>query len=209
VRSVADFGCGEGAWLLAFQENGVSRLRGFDGDYVDRDRFAIDPSAFTSTDLSTVVEVDGPYDLAISLEVGEHLPTKRAENLVESLAAAAPLILFSAAIPGQGGTNHINEQWPAFWESKFNRRGYLKIDCIRPRILGRTDVQWWYRQNVVMYATQAQIDAHESLRLDRQATVDSGLEYISSDVLANNSCFSYLLRATWRTGINAVRRRFA
>ena len=210
VRSVADFGCGQGTWLRAFQENGVDRIRGFDGDYVDRERFQVDHAVFTPVDLTKVVKTDdGPYELAISLEVGEHLPTSRAENLVESLTATAPLVLFSAAIPGQGGTNHINEQWPAFWAQKFLKRGYHKIDGIRPAILGRTDIEWWYRQNVVMYATQAQIDAHESLQADRRATIDSGLEYVADDILANYTSFSYLLGETWRAGLNAVRRRIA
>ena len=69
------------------------------------------------------------------LEVAEHIPPECADIFVESLTwGLAPVIMFSAAVPGQGGTLHLNEQWPAYWASKFAQHGYVLIDCLRPQL---------------------------------------------------------------------------
>jgi hypothetical protein len=61
------------------------------------------------------------------------------------------VVLFSAAIPHQGGTAHLNEQWQAYWAAFFAQHGYVAVDCIRPRIYGNAKVEWWYRQNILIY----------------------------------------------------------
>src|SRR5262249_5217435 len=119
-RSVVDVGCGVGTWLRAFVENGVEDVLGVDGAYVDRNRLCIDPARFQAMDLARPQPLGRTFDLAVCLEVGEHLPTRAAPGLVAMLTAA-PVVLFSAAIPGQGGTNHVNEQWPNFWQRLFSR----------------------------------------------------------------------------------------
>jgi SAM-dependent methyltransferase len=209
VRSVVDFGCGRGTWLRAFEEHGVAELRGYDGEYIDRARLRIAAGSFTPADLTRVVRVDSPFDLAVSLEVGEHLPTRASESLVESLTSASTLVLFSAAVPGQGGTHHVNEQWPSFWQGLFRRRGYLKVDSIRPRVWGRDDVEWWYRQNVVLYASEDRIDRSEALRADRRATLEANMEFLSAEVLDNFTSFPHLFKSAWHAGLRALRRRAA
>jgi 2-polyprenyl-3-methyl-5-hydroxy-6-metoxy-1,4-benzoquinol methylase len=42
--SVVDVGCGHGAWLRAFQENGVKVIKGLDGSYIDQSQLLIDPT---------------------------------------------------------------------------------------------------------------------------------------------------------------------
>lgn len=103
-QSVLDIGCGVGAWLGAFSESGVKVLKGLDGDYIDRSRLYFDESSFTAVDLQTSIEIPGKYDLAACLEVAEHLPAWQSERLVTALTGAAPVVLFSAAIPRQGGS---------------------------------------------------------------------------------------------------------
>jgi 2-polyprenyl-3-methyl-5-hydroxy-6-metoxy-1,4-benzoquinol methylase len=100
-QSVLDLGCGQGAWLRAFEEHGVESIRGFDGDYVDRSALLIAPSAFSTIDLTSPMTIEGHYDLALCLEVGEHIAAKHARRLVQTLTSLAPVVLFSAAIPGQ------------------------------------------------------------------------------------------------------------
>src|SRR5690606_3308787 len=82
----------------------------------------------------------------------EHLPQECAETFVSSLCDHADRIIFSAAIPGQGGQNHINEQWTDYWGEIFYQYGYRRYDVIRPAIWNLDDVDVWYRQNIFLYA---------------------------------------------------------
>ena len=156
-RSVVDVGCGWGRWLAVFREAGVSDLLGVDGEYVDAAKAGLSPSEFVPHDLSRPLTVGRAFDLAVSLEVAEHLPPESADGFVASLTALAPVVAFSAAIPGQGGTNHLNEQWPEYWVAKFAARGFAVVDAIRPAIWSRPDVEWWYAQNLLLFARPLEI----------------------------------------------------
>ncbi len=203
AKSVVDFGCGMGTWLRAFGENGVDEVLGLDGPYVDRSRFEVDPSRFRESDLSKPIKVDRTYDLATCLEVGEHLPTRSSRDLIDSLAAAAPIVLFSAAVPGQGGTDHRNEQWPGFWEKLFSRAGMSQVDVIRPRIFGNLDVEWWYRQNVFLYAKDPR-----SL-LSSSEGPGQRLDIIFPSIFYRYKSLPGLCRETARAAVRGVRNRLA
>lgn len=131
--SVVDVGCGLGTWLAVFAENGISDFLGIDGSYVDPLRLEIPRGRFLPHDLSTPLRLDRRFDLAVSLEVAEHLPGSAAETCVGSLAELAPLVLFSAAIPFQGGTNHVNEQPVARVLGRPLREGRFRSGRLRPR----------------------------------------------------------------------------
>jgi len=73
------------------------------------------------------------------------------ESFVADLVAMAPAVLFSAAIPGQGGVGHRNEQWPSWWAGHFATHGYLAYDVVRPAIWTDEAIPAWYRQNIVLY----------------------------------------------------------
>ncbi|MGC3946009.1 MAG: methyltransferase domain-containing protein [Chryseolinea sp.] len=149
-RSVIDVGCGTGTWLKVFADNGITDCVGIDGDYVDRSKLKIPIESFRAQDLRTSWSIGRKFDLAVCLEVAEHLPEQNSTMLVDALTRHADVILFSAAIPGQGGQNHINEQWPQYWERKFNEKGFYFHDVIRPLIWHNTRVDWWYRQNMFL-----------------------------------------------------------
>jgi hypothetical protein len=87
----------------------------------------------------------------LSLEVAEHLPPERAQSFVADLVALAPAVLFGAAIPGQGGVNHLNEQWQSYWAAHFASHGYASFDVVRPAIWNDAAIPAWYRQNAVLY----------------------------------------------------------
>ena len=74
------------------------------------------------------------------------------------------VILFSAAVLGQGGTNHVNEQMPSYWAKKFLRLGYVGIDCIRPEVWENYKVQVWYRQNTLMYVNSKKFYLYPELQ---------------------------------------------
>src|SRR5512146_2151406 len=164
INSVIDVGCGVGAWLRAFSENGVALVRGVDGKYIDPSKLCIPQDRFTAMDLTEPDALCGRYDLALCLEVAEHLGASSGRTLVRVLADLAPLILFSAAIPGQGGIGHVNEQWPVYWQRSFEERGFKMLDLIRPQVREDRRVKWWYRQNIVMFASEVAISANAPLR---------------------------------------------
>ena len=138
LSSAIDLGCGVGTWLGVLRERGVQDIRGIDGDWVRPDALVIPSACFTSHRLdASDLPADRRYDLAISLEVAEHLPPERADPFVTRLTELGDFILFSAAIPGQGGVNHVNEQWPEYWIDRFRQRGYVSLDIIRKTHLGR------------------------------------------------------------------------
>ena len=150
-KSVIDVGCGTGDWLSVFKENGIEDITGVDGEYVDRKMLQIPENNFVSYDLKSQYNSGKKYDLAMSVEVGEHLPDTLADNLVDSLCNHADIIMFSAAIPGQGGTYHINEQPHEYWINKFEKRGYETYDFLREQIWFEPYVECWYRQNILLF----------------------------------------------------------
>jgi SAM-dependent methyltransferase len=185
---VVDIGCGTGTWLATFAEHGSRRILGIDGDYVDRSRLDIPADRFVAADLSQPVQVDGRYDLAVCLEVAEHLPPERSAPLVDLLTGLAPVVLFSAAIPLQGGVNHVNEQWPEFWAAHFERQGFLPIDCLRSRIWKNPKVAWFYAQNILLYAEEQFAREHPRLARELQDTNPDQLS------LVHPTCFLMRVR---------------
>lgn len=147
---VADIGCGTGTFLAAALELGASEVFGMEGDWVTPDMLDHAAIAFQPADLEQAFS--GPaVDLVLSLEVAEHLSPERASGFVADLVAMAPATLFSAAIPGQGGVGHVNEQWQSYWAGLFADHGYMAFDIIRPQVWTDEAVPAWYRQNIILY----------------------------------------------------------
>lgn len=149
--SMIDVGCGECDWLFVADSLGIKDFTGIDGSYINRSRVSIDQSRFTPVDLARPFTMPRTFDMAISMEVAEHLPPESADGFVASITALAPTVLFSAALPGQGGTDHRNEQWPQYWANRFSARGYVCFDPIRPLIWRDERIDVWYRQNTLLY----------------------------------------------------------
>jgi SAM-dependent methyltransferase len=150
-KSVLDVGCGLGTWLQAFQALGVNDVLGVDGNYVNRDLLKIPQERFMPLDLTKTWTANRKFDLVISLEVAEHLEEKFADTFIKSLVKHGDVILFSAAIPRQGGQNHLNEQWLSYWLDKFNKLDFVMYDAVRPVFWNNKNVDVWYKQNMVIF----------------------------------------------------------
>lgn len=153
--SVLDVGCGVGTWVDSWHKAGLADVLGVDGEYVDRSLLQCSPEQFQSHDLKTPLLVGRRFDLVTCLEVAEHLPSGYAATLIESLVRHSDVVMFSAAVPRQGGTHHVNEQWPSYWAALFEKHNYKPYDAIRPEIWYEDDVEWWYRQNIILFASES------------------------------------------------------
>ncbi len=174
-RSVIDVGCGLGTWLKVFKQHGVQAVTGIDGAYVARSILQIAQREFVPADLREPLRLNKKFDLVLSLEVAEHLPRECAETFVASLVGLGPVILFSAAVPFQGGTNHLNAQWPDYWARKFQSHGYAPIDCLRKRIWQNENVEWWYAQNLLLYVERNYLVEPPRLLQEYESTCPSQL----------------------------------
>jgi SAM-dependent methyltransferase len=161
--TVVDVGCGTGEWLSVFREAGVNNIIGIDGDYVDRTLLCIPADRFFQHDLRQPLQLERQFDLAISLEVAEHLPAECADMLVTSLTQLSSAILFSASIPFQEGTGHLNEQWPDYWIELFRQRGFVVIDCLRREFWENPEVAWWYKQNLLLFICSSKLECYPKL----------------------------------------------
>lgn len=162
-QNVVDIGCGIGNFLKVCEQCGVKDILGVDGSWVKKEQLQTNISLknFKVADLEKPLVLDKKYDLAISLEVGEHLSEAAAPVFVESLVKAGHVILFSAAIPGQGGQDHINEQYLDYWIDLFSKHDYVIHDILRP-LFWDSKVQAHYKQNIVFFLPKDFNIVHES-----------------------------------------------
>jgi SAM-dependent methyltransferase len=163
-RSVVDVGCGTGTWLRVVRENGVEDVLGIDGPWVRPEELEIPAENFIAADLTAAPPLERAFDLVTSFEVAEHLPPTDAEAFVDLLTGLGPLVAFSAAVPGQGGAGHTNEQWPAYWSELFARHGFEAVDSLREAFWDDEEIQWWYRQNILLFGRPERLDAIPELR---------------------------------------------
>jgi SAM-dependent methyltransferase len=140
ARSCVDVGCGSGAYVAEATRQGLDAIgceRSRAGRLIARLQGA-DARPFDLT-RSPPTRVTGPFDVAYSIEVAEHLPPELGDRLVDVVCELAPLVVFSAATPGQGGIGHINEQPPEYWERRFRERGYEFLPEPTGRLLAVLD----------------------------------------------------------------------
>jgi len=127
---------------------------------------------FRAVDLSEPVHLPERFDLAISLEVAQHLPPRAAQTFVASICRLSDLVVFGAAIPGQSGTGHVNERWPSYWAALFDAQGYELFDILRPLVWYDQRIEWWYAQNSLVFVRRTRDDLTQ---VARAAAVIQGL----------------------------------
>ena len=169
-KSVLDVGCGIGTWLSVFKNQGVKNIMGVDGHWVDKNYLMIPSKDFMHLDLKKPIKLTQKFDLVVSLEVAEHLPKLTAEQFIKSITSLGDVVLFSAAIPYQGGTDHINEQWQDYWAQLFELNGFVTIDCIRKRFWRNSKVAFFYAQNMLLYVRKSKLTNYPQLRDEYKKT---------------------------------------
>jgi len=150
ANSLIDFGCGTGTWLAVGKQYGIKNVLGIDGDYVNRKMLLIKNDEFVARDLSKPFNMNMQFDLAISLEVAEHIEEKYADTFVNTICNHSKVVLFSAAHPNQGGDGHINEKEIDYWREKFMNNGYGFVD-IRNKFKDNYKIESWYKENMNLY----------------------------------------------------------
>ncbi len=164
-RSAVDIGCGTGGWLAEFRARGVDDVLGLDGSWVPVERLKIPQTCFAGIDLLAPATIGRTFDVALCLEVAEHVNEAGAKRLIEFLTSTSPFVVFSAAVPGQGGKGHVNEQWLDYWQDLFQSHGYTLFDPIRAAVWDNPLVEPWYAQNIVVFGgLSADPDRLERLR---------------------------------------------
>jgi hypothetical protein len=157
ISSAIDLGCGVGTFLLAWKSAGATIIKGVEGSWLNKDNLLIPHDNFEYVDLEQPFLHKNRYDIAICLEVAEHLSPEGGENLIQTICAQSDLVLFSASIPFQGGIGHLNEAWPSYWSNLFSRHGFFPCDLIRKEIWHDQRIPFWYRQNIMLYTSREDI----------------------------------------------------
>lgn len=190
--SLVDVGCGDGRWLQVCQAKGIHDVLGIEGPWVKQSSFAVDPAHLLHCNLAqSTPTVERTFNIAISMEVAEHLPESRAADFVAFLTSLSDVVLFSAAIPGQGGTDHVNEQWQSYWAEQFSHYGFEVLDALRPLIWSDSQVDVWYRQNALLFVRQRTELNHAYLQgLPRGDNYKGPLSIVHPDL------FSFKIRRT-------------
>ncbi|MBN8507262.1 MAG: hypothetical protein J0L57_01475 [Burkholderiales bacterium] len=156
--SLLDIGCGQGTWLAVAERLGVTALTGLDGPWIRKDALLSKVIDFTAVNMEGDIPITRRYDLAMSVEVAEHLSARRASSIVKALCQASDVVMFGAAVIGQGGENHINEQRQSYWAALFDQQGYECKDVLRPAVWNTASVAPWYRQNTLVYVSRQRTD---------------------------------------------------
>lgn len=213
IQSAIEFGCGHAHWLEVATQLGIADIQGLDGPWTELDQLRIDQKNFRVTDLEASVNLSRQFDLAICMEVGEHLHENAASILVRSISSHSDLVLFGAAIPLQGGFKHINERWQSYWADLFIAEGYRPFDLVRPVFWNDTELHYYYSQNTLVYirenafelikkAELAQIRSHSNPILD-VVHPEKYMDYAGYESIALKRMLPRLPRALWKV----IRRR--
>lgn len=165
--SVVDIGCGVGTWLSVYQRLGVGRIQGVEAAWVDRAQLRIPAADFAAHEVTQPYTSSQRFDLAMSVEVAEHLPESAAVGFVATLAGLADAVLFSAAIPWQGSKGHVNERWADWWCARFRTRGYLPLDAFRKEAWRDERVAWRAEPGLLCHASLVWAQRRPGDRLPR------------------------------------------
>ena len=209
-QSVLDVGCGHGSWLKEWSTV-VPTVFGVDGRWVHTDKLEIPLANFQTFDLEERFNLNQKFDLVTCLEVAEHITPASKDNLISSLVSHSDTVLFSAAIPEQGGDNHYNEQWPSYWIEAFSKHGYVFMDPFRHMVWNNEDIRYYYRQNLILFCRKEIVSTNDFLRREYELSSRSLVNVIhpasmSADTRSLKKVFPIFVKTLQRAIKNRIGR---
>lgn len=205
VASVLDVGCGTGLWLRVCGEFGVSERMGVDGHSPGGGLLEIPAAQYHQLDLAQPFDLRRRFDLVISVEVAEHLPREAAPNFVASLCRHGDVVLFSAAIPFQGGEHHVNEAWQSYWSGLFEEHAFSPVDFIRPAVWSDVEVEPFYAQNCLVYVRSSELNSNPNLDILRRFVPSLPQDIVHPRMFESAATNPLRLGARWAVR-NAIRK---
>lgn len=149
-KSVIDVGCGIGLLMNQLAKNDIDVL-GIEGTWLQDESMIMSPEKYLRLDLENSFTIQRKFDVCCCIEVAEHLDPSRADGFIKDICALSGAVVFSAAIAGQGGKGHKNEQWQEYWCSKFESNGFSTFDLFRDRFRRDNKMLPWLQQNVLLF----------------------------------------------------------
>lgn len=193
-KSIVDLGGGAGAFLKAFKELGTEKVVCIDHPSITAEDLLINQNEFLPCNLNKELPSPIKSELAISTEFAEHVSKDRSKSVVDFLTSCSNIILFSSAIPRQGGIEHINEQRPSFWRNLFQSRGYERVDIIRQKIIFDRSIPFWFPQNLFLYVNQKLLE-QDQLNISVQSQfIPPEFEIVHSRILERPVTLGELLK---------------
>ena len=132
----------------------MTDIRGYDIPEIPIEERRFPAELYIPADLSELQPVDRKFDLTVSAEVAEHIPTSGIGNFVKNLCGFSDLVLFTAAPPYQGGMGHCNENWVEYWVTLFKEQNFEPYDILRMDIWNDAAIAYYYRQNIILFASK-------------------------------------------------------
>jgi hypothetical protein len=168
-HDLVDVGAGAGAWSQAALEMG-KKVLSIDGEWVRNVPKACEGLTYQYSDLDSTITSERVFDVSVCVEVAEHLTPERSAGLISDLCSLAPVAVFGAALPRQGGVGHINCRPSSFWIELFRRQHFSVFDAFRPAFWYDSRVAPWYAQNTFLFVSNARLEAFS--HLPRPSLVD-------------------------------------
>lgn len=131
AETLVDVGCGCGHYLAAYQRQ-LKKINLYEYNVfgLEGSVWAVNNPIQNDVDIS-LMDLRKPihklwsYELALCLEVAEHIEAEYADVFIDNLCTLSDTIVFTSAPIGAGGEHHVNEQWPNYWQEKFAQRNYF------------------------------------------------------------------------------------
>jgi 2-polyprenyl-3-methyl-5-hydroxy-6-metoxy-1,4-benzoquinol methylase len=101
--------------------------------------------------------LDDSSELVTCVEVGEHLEKGLSDNVVESVVRNIKpngILIWTAAIPGQGGVGHINCQEKEYWQEKFEKKNMIRNVKMEKELIEymlKGSYMGWFINNVMIF----------------------------------------------------------
>ena len=147
-EKVLDVGCGPGMHVYSLRDQNVIAW-GYDIDSrVKNQPYLRQVSMF---------DIEDQGDVVLCIEVAEHLETHLNADIVQAIRRCLTprgILIWTAAIPGQGGVGHINCQPQQYWHNMFVQAGLLPLSDLRQELLHWITQGYhmgWFTQNLQIF----------------------------------------------------------